>query len=390
MEYQGIMELAFLFHMYQPPWQKPKILKKVSDECYSWLTKWIAENDLKIMLNINYSLTELLEKNNFNNIIQQIKEGADKNRIEFVGSSAYHAILPLLPGPEIFRQIKLNEAGNRKAFGGSWNPKGFFPPEMGYSPKLSEILKKTGYEWTITDDIVYTANETKKLNDSIAVTENLPIFFRNNYWSNKFSIENPKKGNTNAELFIKDMFEKSKKDYLILAFDIETIGHHQDYNAETMYYIKKTMDSLGIKSVFISELLEKYPKRKILVPDENKKYEGSWSTTPEDIKRENFYPLWKNSENKTHQLQWELIYHGIGVISRSDGDEEITYSRNLLDRGMNSCQMWWANKNKSAKPEYVLDSARLVLDSVRNNSHASFKDKSKAENLYKKIEGLVV
>src|SRR3989338_5732175 len=100
--------VSFLFHMYQPPWQYPEVLN------------WISKNDFKVTLNINYSLVELLRKNNLEKIIENIGRGVENGNIELTGTSAYQAILPLIPETEARRQIKLNHEKNKQVFGDSY------------------------------------------------------------------------------------------------------------------------------------------------------------------------------------------------------------------------------------------------------------------------------
>jgi hypothetical protein len=71
-------ELGLLLHMYQPPWQTSSVLEKICDECYDWLTHWISKNDLKVSLNINYSLTKMLVDNKKYNIIDNIGVAAQR------------------------------------------------------------------------------------------------------------------------------------------------------------------------------------------------------------------------------------------------------------------------------------------------------------------------
>lgn len=378
--------ISFLFHMYQPPWQYPEVLKRIADECYFPVTEWLSENrSFKVTLNANYSGIELLVKNNLHKIIENIGKGIEKGNIELTGSAAYHPILPLLPRKEIIWQIELNSKKNKEIFGKLWEPKGFFPPEMAYSPELAEIVKQTGYKWIIADDIAFLPDRNIPDNYILSLKK-LFHFFRNSLWSDKFSFKNPSQGKTNAEEFIKELNSDMKENsYRILAFDIETIGHHQNYNKDTLNYLEKTIGDLGMNSVFISSLIDKFP-----VISVGKASSSSWSTSEEDMKKNIPFPLWNHPDNKIHEIQWQLIYHAMNIVEKSRGDKNYEIARELLDKGLNSCQFWWAapeNMNrKDFKPEYILDASKPVYDSIMFLSKISELDKTKAEQFYQELK----
>ena len=114
---------------------------------------------------------------------------------------------------------------------------------------------------------------------------------------------------------------KSERDniYVVTAMDAETFGHHiQDWekiflaevydelepSLETYNDIKQTKvlanqhmallvgneAAAQIKMVTISELLDLFPKGKIIEPKPS-----SWSTTADDLAAGNPYPLWQES-----------------------------------------------------------------------------------------------
>jgi len=59
-----------------------------------------------------------------------------RGQLELTASANYHAFLPKLPDEQIIRQIQLNTETNRQYFGDLYQPKGFFPPEMGYDSRV--------------------------------------------------------------------------------------------------------------------------------------------------------------------------------------------------------------------------------------------------------------
>lgn len=129
------MYWANFLHIYQPPTQTEAIVRKVTEECYRTLVRVLNEAPhAKITLNINAVLTEQLERYGFKDVIEGLKRLAERGQIEFTGSAMYHPILPLIPGEEVERQIKLNTEVNRRYFGDAYQPLGFFPPKCVTAP----------------------------------------------------------------------------------------------------------------------------------------------------------------------------------------------------------------------------------------------------------------
>jgi predicted glycosyl hydrolase (DUF1957 family) len=105
-------------HIYQPPTQTEKIVRKVTEESHRTPVRVLEEaTGGRITLNINVVLTEQLAKYRLDDIIQGLRELAQRGQIEFTGSAMYHPILPLIPGDEVARQIKLNTNVNQRYFG---------------------------------------------------------------------------------------------------------------------------------------------------------------------------------------------------------------------------------------------------------------------------------
>ncbi|MBI5465255.1 hypothetical protein HY946_01445, partial [Candidatus Gottesmanbacteria bacterium] len=147
-----MLYFALFLHFYQPPTQFPQITKKIAQESYEKILKIIYyQTGGRLTVNISASLTEQLEALGLGRIIDGFSVLAEEGRIEFVGSAAYHPLLPRIPRSEMVRQIKLNEEINRKYFS-SFAPRGFFPPEMAYSPEVGEVVERLGYKWIILDE----------------------------------------------------------------------------------------------------------------------------------------------------------------------------------------------------------------------------------------------
>ena len=96
----------------------------------------------------------MLFEHGYRDVIDNLKMLVEMGRVELTGSAKYHAFLALLPENEIKRQIELNEETNRRYFGEEfYKPKGFFSPEMGYSPKVARLVEEAGFEWILADEV---------------------------------------------------------------------------------------------------------------------------------------------------------------------------------------------------------------------------------------------
>ena len=157
------MNWANFLHIYQPPTQKPIWVKRIADECYRKLFKGLLEIPrVRLSLNINSILCELLEQNGAMDVILNIKKLVERGNIELTGSAKYHAFLPLLPESEIERQILLNEEGLNRYFGKGWKKGGFFSPEMAYSKKVAGVAERLGYRWIIIDEMGFPEGKEPK------------------------------------------------------------------------------------------------------------------------------------------------------------------------------------------------------------------------------------
>ncbi|MEK7069665.1 MAG: hypothetical protein AAB962_01255, partial [Patescibacteria group bacterium] len=67
---------------------------------------------IRLTFNINGALLELFDKYKYRDIIDILRELGKEGRVEFTGSSKYHAFLPLVEEKEIIRQIQINNETN--------------------------------------------------------------------------------------------------------------------------------------------------------------------------------------------------------------------------------------------------------------------------------------
>ncbi|MHA1213427.1 MAG: hypothetical protein ACTSSH_13330 [Candidatus Heimdallarchaeota archaeon] len=292
--------IGFVFHIYQPPTQTPAILKSIVKESYRPLFNALMNLlEAKMTFNINGSLLELLALYQEDQLIDSIKLLIQRNQIELLGSSCYHAILPLIPQEEIVRQIELNEQLHTKVLGErALTSGGFWLPEMAYDYRVIEPLQTKNYSWTIISSV---ATPTKDLPDDYIpiINDKFQIYFRNDLLSNLISFKNP-----TVEEFYEEMKgskNPAKEDYyIILAMDGETYGHHVEGLIENFLspLLQRIQQDPNVKLVKITELPKYFISKKKVMP-----ISSTWSTTEEDLQQGVPFPLWSDPNNRIHDLQ---------------------------------------------------------------------------------------
>lgn len=399
------MKWAHFLHIYQPYDQHPGILDKIVNESYRPLIRGLYKTpEAKVTINVNAVLSELMFKHGFRDVIDNLKELVDMGRVELTGSAKFHAFMPLLPESEVERQIMLNHETNKRYFGKAFNPKGFFPPEMAYSPKIASVVKSLGYEWIIIDEVsVCDMPEAEKRDRIFEIKDlGLNVFFREKRASNIIMAAMVR----TSESLEKAMGDRKDSDeYVITAMDGETFGHHRPGLDLALMEILKNPN---YPSVFISDLPKYYKKTAQIIPQDS-----TWAASMKDVRNGNPFDLWSENSNPIHKYEWQLADLAIRTVNdsrfsdknfphlleetksweemtdkeRSDEEKKRQWlrCRDMLDRSLNSDPWWWA----SAKPWWSIEMIekgmfslfKLVCDVPEANQEA----KDEAEDLYKKI-----
>ena len=183
------MYWANFLHIYQPPTQKPFWVKKIADESYRRIVAELKRApDAKLTLNVSAVLVELFDKNGCLDIVEDLKLLMKRGQVELTASAKFHPLLPKLPREEIIRQINLNNETNKKYFGEVYKPRGFFPPEMGFSSEVAKIAADLGYEWIIVDELSFPRGSSGVDYGKIYEIKDIPnfnIYFRERKMSYK-------------------------------------------------------------------------------------------------------------------------------------------------------------------------------------------------------------
>lgn len=368
---------ANFLHIYQPPTQKPEIITKVTNESYRKIIKELFRTPrAKVTLNINGVLTELLVKHGHEDVVRDLKNLAAAGRVELTGSAKFHPLLPRLPQSEAVRQIKLNDQTNRKYFGDSWHPQGFFPPEMGFSMDVAKLVSKLGFKWIIADEFSYPRGSGKVDYSKIYRIKNLPlnIYFRER--SVSFKILSAQLGT--GRLLLEELGPRIRENkYLLTAMDGETFGHHRLGLEQLLFDLYR---SPKIQAEKISDLPKFFPDEVEIEPEPS-----TWAITSKDIERQTPFSRWFDEDNPIHQLQWQLTELAIKVVTGSSGGGAWHKARQALDRALHSDQYWWAGAKPWWSIEYIERGAKELVAAIRATPGVSPKTTEEAEKIYFKI-----
>lgn len=387
-----VVHFAFLFHIYQPPVQIPPVIKQIVNESYRPIIEALKSHPkAKITLNINGTLTEQLYDFGYDDLIEDMATLASREQIEFTGSAKFHPLLPLIPAPEIRRQIKLNNETNHHFFGNVFKPRGFFPPEMAINEEVLSSVKKEGFDWIIMSGIANTLPEfpTKFISRH---PNGLKLVFRDDYISIDCAFDKI----NNVDAFIERLYYKHSSDdmYVIIALDGETFGHHVKHAID--HFLVPLFDALphrkDIEIHNVSEIVNMFP----LGVKQNPR-DSSWSTMPYDIAHDVPFPLWFDPDNGIHVEQHKFFMYALTLIHLSakyyqamDHERRKIFdnARNLLDRGIHSCQQWWASKRPWYSPDMILRGLNEVLmasvNAKRSIPESTIPDIKEAMNLIMK------
>jgi len=372
------MRWANFIHIYQPADQQSDILEAIVVQCYRPILAHIAKNKkVRLTLNINGALLELFDKYGYKDLIEYIKTALDEGRIELTGSAKYHAFLPLLGEEDIVRQIKINTETLKYYFGEKCEPKGFFPPEMAYAPKLFPIIQRLGFEWIILDEIAQGGSPGNVDYTKVYKIKNskLEVFFRERRMSNLIMSAVVRSPETLREAMCDDM--KSSR-YLITAMDGETFGHHRPGLEKMLFDIFTSPDFELIK---VSEIPKFFKETVEIEP-----VASTWASSKEDIENNIQFLSWNDPENSIHHWQWELFHLTENAARSMDKNHpRFTDVEKRMDIATASDHFWWASAKPWWSVEMIEDGAYRLLDTIRMVPDIDKETIAKAQDLYEKI-----
>lgn len=402
------MKWAHFLHIYQPADQHPGILEKIVNESYRPILRGLLKIPrAKVTLNINGVLVEKLFEHGYRDVIDDIKALVELGRVELTGSAKYHAFLPLIPEHEVVRQIRLNEETMKKYFGEFFVKKGFFSPEMGYSPKVAAVVERMGYKWMIVDEVsICEPGQTLEelhLDKTYKIEgKKLNVFFREKQPSNIIMGALVRSAESLKKVMAKRLEENT---YVVTAMDGETFGHHRPGFEESFFDILK--DST-FDNVFISEMPNFFPETVEVTPKDS-----SWASSAVEVAENNPYNLWFHPKNMIHSYEWDLVDLAVRVVNKSEYsdekyphmlEEEMDWEdmtddqkyheerkrqwvrvRGALDAALNSDPMWWASARPWWSVEMIEKGVNALYKVINETPDVSNDEKAQAESLYKNI-----
>lgn len=377
------MKWANFLHIYQPANQADDIFERVVKESYRPILQSLKDNPTaRLTLNINAALSEQFVSKGYTDVIEDIKFVAKRGQIEFTGSAMYHTLLPFLPEEEIRRQIDLNLKTNQDIFGADvYNPVGFFPPEMAYSPKIAPIIESMGYKWIIMDEIGLNGRVNQVDTTKIYTIKgtNLNVFFRERIPSNLIMSALIREKKDFQDLW-HDLDTTSR--YMITGMDGETFGHHRPGLQKLLTGL---MTSEEFEHVFMGELLQQISIREVVDP-----IVCTWASAEKDIEEGQQFLTWNDNTNKIHALQWELFHLALNSVheyqaNHKDDAEGINDARHKLDQGLASDLFFWASARPWWSVEVIEAGSWLLLDTISSIPNISEDVRAKAEKLYHDI-----
>ena len=372
------MYWANFLHFYQPAKQQSDILEAVVVQSYRPILEGIDKNpNVKLTLNINGALIELFNRYKYHDLIDLLRKLAKEGKIEFTSSSKYHAFLPLVEEKEIIRQIKANDETNRFFLGDAYQPKGFFPPEMGWKKELAPMIESLGFEWVILDEIACGGHINNVDYGKISKIKgtNLSVYFRERRLSNLIMSAVVRSRETLLDAMRKDL---NSGRFLVTAMDGETFGHHRPGLEKLLFEV---FDTPEFELVKISDLPRFFHETV-----EVEAVESTWASSVEDIKRNVQFLSWSDPENIIHAIQWKFLHLVMDEFYKMDQNNS-SYKdvRQKMDIALSSDPFWWA----SAKPwwslEMIEEGAYRLLETLRAIPNVSKEILDQASKYYEEI-----
>ena len=236
------------------------------------------------------------------------------------------------------------------------------------------------YEWIILDEISAYGKLNKLDYNKLYLEKNtgLKICFRSRALSKSYVPKN-----------IFNLINKNFTGLAITATDAELYGlRHEDHTGT----FEKLLKRPEIETLTVSEFLAGQSEKIELeiIP-------SSWESTAKELKNNTPYILWRNEKNKIHRLLWQLADLAIQTNNNYKHDDNYSWSRYHLNRGLCSCTFWWASARDfklfgaiSWSPDEIERGLNELIKSIRSLSDPATKDsKIRGEKLYIKIKQLI-
>ncbi len=362
-------------HFYLPPHSEEYAIKEAAEKSYRWIIMMAKKFPRFIFtFNMNACLTQMLIERGYESIIKELSKLIKKEQLELVDSLAFHSLAPLLPAKEIIRQIKLNQQINQAHFG--VKARGFFLPEMAYSPRVGKIIAKLGYKWLILDEISLKGKRglvdwQKKY---ILKNTNLKIIFRSWYWSKDYV---PRR-------IVHHHQENTLPSHIVSATDAELYGlRFTDFEG----WLAKALLLRSLQPLTASQYLKTLRSKQEISP-----LSSNWESLESELKQNIPFALWSHPHNSIQTKLWQLAKLAWQKIDRYQNHPDYPWARRHLNWGLASCTFWWASDRDfrlfgppAWKPDEVEKGATELIRAIRTLPLAK-QTKVWAEKLFHQIK----
>lgn len=382
------MKWINFLHFYQPAHTDAHIIKEATDESYSRIIRALEKNPrIKFNFNISGCLFLRWDELGYHTLIKRISRLVKRGQIDLTGTAAYHPIIPLIPEKEIKRQIKENESILKKYIDKNFKPRGFFFPELAYSPAAAKLVKDMGYDWLLLDEYAIST-KAKEINFNQSYLDENSGF--------KAVVRSRKLSNSYVPETITKILDKNKKlkenmriPIAITATDAELYGlRHKD--PKTVF--EKLLKREDLHTLSISEFIDNKKEEIKIKPPTH-----SWATTEKEMEKDEPFNLWQEKTNTVHKKLWQLAQTAYNTIEDNKDDPNFYWARWHFVRGLASCTFWWASAKDfrlfgpiSWSPDEIERGTNELIRSVRALEKEETRSaKVKAEKLYIAIKKMV-
>jgi alpha-amylase/alpha-mannosidase (GH57 family) len=396
------VHLAIILHMHQPKYNltgtvyEVEVGRDVFNQTihpYTFPFEVLKRHEnARITLNFTGSLIEQLNElatvgfdSRLENIWQKCRELKENGKVEFTGCGYHHPILPLLPEKDCEKQIDMHLQIYEETFSGK--PRGFWPPELAFSPRLIPTLQKKGFKWVVVDGPhVVNANLNKKFHELIYK----PHFI--DYNNHRLIVIPREREISNAQqsgynpVWLKNEVERriklmnGEEDMLLtVATDGENGWfRHQGENAgfwgwffePLLYLLKKDSEFSFIKLTTIDEYLTEHPPQ-----DTVKVEDGSWNV-PGAVDDGRFL---KWTEGKDRQQTWNYILETSNLINEVENkleqsgqirqleiSELLKQAWTWLLMAEGSDNFWWGSPEWLNRSKICCARARKIINEIKS------------------------
>lgn len=350
-----MLDIALLICLSAPPDRVSPGFHRLVDSNHRPLLQLLADLRQPCAVSIPWGLTERWLSEGYQDCLNLCMELVRGGHVEFVGTAAYHPILPLLPRYAIERQVASDQVRHRELFPG-WSSSGFVPPEMAFGPELLPILREAGFSWCAVDDTTYACLNGTPPHQYVPLCGELKVLLRSSMWSR--ALINRARDGGNGKVLGRDMLAGlqdwmgGESGYAFLATDSECFGEHRRGSLRALADFLGAIRDSGGKGRLVrpGDLVESHPVRSDEIPP------GSWRTTAEQFWEGEFFAPWQSRYNDAHAHLWDLTDLAVTAVSKL---------QQRLDRSLHAGFFWWEENSNWGGPQGAAVSQSSAMRGLR-------------------------